>query len=157
MDTDCVIHFKDKVLTKENKREFTEVTLKKFLDCRTDHTMHHAINHLPIFQNQKEPKTLYNNKMKVQLNHYSHQTNQHIIKKSRKHIRQGLSQAQTIKAGLLYDTAVSKEDEEILLQIRDKDCVAIEVKNHKPCYSRYTTLTHAPKLQKKMQTKMKLW
>ena len=51
MDTDCVIHFKDKVLTKENKREFTEVTLKKFLDCRTDHTMHHAINHLPIFQN----------------------------------------------------------------------------------------------------------
>ena len=58
--------------------------------------------------------------------------------KSRKRIRQGLSQAQTIKAGLLYDTAVSKEDEDILLQIRDKDCVAIEVKYHKQCYSRYT-------------------
>ena len=50
MDTDCIIHFKDKVLTKENKREFTEVTLKKFLDCRTDHTMHHAINHASCYQ-----------------------------------------------------------------------------------------------------------
>ena len=58
--------------------------------------------------------------------------------KSRKRIRQGLSQAQTVKAGLLYDTAVSKEDEDILLQIRDKDCVAIEVKYYKQCYSRYT-------------------
>ena len=36
MDTDCVIHFKDKVLTKEKKREFTEVMLKKLLDCRKD-------------------------------------------------------------------------------------------------------------------------
>ena len=58
--------------------------------------------------------------------------------KSRKQIRQGLSQAQTVKAGLLYDTAMSKQDEDILLQIPDKDCVAIEVMYHKQCYSRYT-------------------
>ena len=32
MDTDCVIHFKDRVLTEENKREFTQVMLKKFLE-----------------------------------------------------------------------------------------------------------------------------
>ena len=30
MDTDCVIHFKDKVFIEEKKREFTEVTFKKF-------------------------------------------------------------------------------------------------------------------------------
>ena len=58
-------------------------------------------------------------------------------RKSRKRIRQGLSQAQTLKAGLLYDTAMSKQDEDILLQIRDKDCVAT-VMYHKQCYSRYT-------------------
>ena len=40
--------------------------------------------------------------------------------KSRKRIRQGLSQAQTVKAGLLYDTAMSKQDEDILLQIPGK-------------------------------------
>ena len=38
MDTGGVIHFKDRVLTEENKREFTEVTLKKFLDCRKEWT-----------------------------------------------------------------------------------------------------------------------
>jgi len=38
----------------------------------------------------------------------------------------------------LYDTAIAKDDEEILLQIRDKDCVAIEVVYHKQCYTRYT-------------------
>ena len=36
MDTDCVIHFKDKVFIEEKKREFTEVTFKKFLDCRKE-------------------------------------------------------------------------------------------------------------------------
>lgn len=52
-----------------------------------------------------------------------------------------------MKAGLLYDTAVSKNDEEILLQIRDKDCVAIEVVYHKQCYMRYTK-DHANNLAK---------
>ena len=36
MDTDCVIHFKDKFFIEEKKREFTEVTFKKFLDCRKE-------------------------------------------------------------------------------------------------------------------------
>ena len=36
MDTDCVIHFKDKVFIEEKKRQFTEVTFKKFLDCRKE-------------------------------------------------------------------------------------------------------------------------
>ena len=45
---------------------------------------------------------------------------------------------QTINAGLLRKAAEVKNDEKILLQIRGKDCVAIEVRYHKVCYAKYT-------------------
>ena len=41
-------------------------------------------------------------------------------------------------AGLLRRAAELKNDDKILVQIRDKDCVAIEVRYHKMCYRHYT-------------------
>ena len=46
--------------------------------------------------------------------------------------------AETIDAGLLRTAAERKIDEWILLQIRGKDCVALEVRYHKVCYCNYT-------------------
>ena len=46
--------------------------------------------------------------------------------------------ASTVDAGLLRTAAERKNDERILVQIRDKDCVALEVRYHKVCYSNYT-------------------
>ena len=46
--------------------------------------------------------------------------------------------SETIDAGLLRRAAELKNDEKILVQIRDKDCVAIEVRYHKSCYRNYT-------------------
>jgi len=40
--------------------------------------------------------------------------------------------------GLLREAAEMKSDESILRHIRDKDCVAIEVKYHRTCYRNYT-------------------
>ena len=216
-----MIHFKDRVLTEENKRKFTEVTFKKFLDCRKEWSLdkeykgfvtvaRESLDKVPVdaadihqIQNRTYHVScyqLFTNISKLERAKNSKQQDESVAdepqsqscssslscnrrksartftkptnyatnnqanflpvsfnilpkvciickksgpifvkdNKSRKRIRQGLSQAQTIKAGLLYDTAVSKEDEDILLQIRDKDCVAIEVKYHKQCYSRYT-------------------
>ena len=39
-------------------------------------------------------------------------------------------EAETIDCGRLRETAESKNDESIVIHIRDKDCVAIEVKYH---------------------------
>ena len=44
----------------------------------------------------------------------------------------------TIDAGLLRTAAERKNDEWILVQIRGKDCVALEVRYHKVCYCSYT-------------------
>ena len=46
--------------------------------------------------------------------------------------------AETIDGGLLRKAAEIKKDEKILVQIRGKDCVAVEVRYHKVCYSNYT-------------------
>ena len=46
--------------------------------------------------------------------------------------------AETIDGGRLREAATTKGDESILLQIADKDCVALEVKYHKRCYQGYT-------------------
>jgi hypothetical protein len=46
--------------------------------------------------------------------------------------------AETIDAGLLRTAAERKNDEQILVQIRGKDCVALEVRYHKVCYCNYT-------------------
>ena len=46
--------------------------------------------------------------------------------------------AETVDAGLLRATAEQMNDERILMQIRGKDYVALEVRYHKVCYSNYT-------------------
>lgn len=57
--------------------------------------------------------------------------------------------AETVDAGLLRAAAEKKNDERILLQIRGKDCVALEVRYHKVCYSSYTKfLTREAKSEK---------
>ena len=45
---------------------------------------------------------------------------------------------ETVNGGLLRDAATKKKDDRILLQIIDKDCVAIEVRYHRKCYINYT-------------------
>ena len=56
--------------------------------------------------------------------------------------------AETIDAGLLRTAAEEKKDERILMQIWGKDCVALEVRYHKVCYSNYTKfLTRETKKQ----------
>lgn len=39
---------------------------------------------------------------------------------------------------MLRTAAEQKDDDRVLLQIRDKDCVAIEVCYHRHCYEVYT-------------------
>ena len=46
--------------------------------------------------------------------------------------------AETIDAGLLRTAAEIKNDERLLVKIRGKDCVALEVRYHKVCYCNYT-------------------
>ena len=50
-----------------------------------------------------------------------------------------LVQSETEDSGLLRHAAELKKDEKILVHIRGKDCVAIEVRYHKPCYMNYTS------------------
>ena len=50
-----------------------------------------------------------------------------------------LYSAQTVDGGQLRKAATIKEDESILLHIRGKDCVALEVKYHNRCYQKYTS------------------
>lgn len=50
-----------------------------------------------------------------------------------------LYSAQTVDDGQLRKAATLKEDESILLHIRGKDCVALEVKYHNRCYQKYTS------------------
>ena len=52
--------------------------------------------------------------------------------------RTPLMLAETVDAGLLRTAAERKNDERILVQIRGKDCVAVEVRYHKVCYCNYT-------------------
>ena len=57
---------------------------------------------------------------------------------TKKRVKQELSVAQTLTAGILEKAATLKNDESILLHICGKDCVAIEARYHKNCYQRYT-------------------
>ena len=50
-----------------------------------------------------------------------------------------LVSAETLDGGKLRAAAVAKRDERILIQIQDKNCVALEVKYHRLCYKRYTS------------------
>ena len=53
--------------------------------------------------------------------------------------RTPLLTCETKDAGRLREAAERKKDENILREIRDQDCVAIEVKYHKSCYQKYTS------------------
>ena len=53
-----------------------------------------------------------------------------------------LINAETVDGGLLREAAQRKNDERILLKIRDQDCVAIEVKYHRQCYNSYVRFLH---------------
>ena len=53
-------------------------------------------------------------------------------------MKQSLSLAQTITAGRIQQAAELKNDESVLVHIRGKDCVAIEVRYHRKCYYKYT-------------------
>jgi len=44
--------------------------------------------------------------------------------------------------GKLTEAAPARNDEDLLLQIRDKHCVAVEVKYHRFCYVSYTRLPY---------------
>ena len=59
--------------------------------------------------------------------------------------------AETIDAGLLRTAAERKNDERILVQIRGKDCVALEVRYHKVCYCNYTIFLNR-EMKKKSET-----
>ena len=52
---------------------------------------------------------------------------------------------QTENAGLLCEAATVKRDERSLLQIWDKDCVALEVRYHKRCHKNYTSFLYRKK------------
>ena len=53
--------------------------------------------------------------------------------------------AETLNAGLLREAAEYNQDERILMKVRDKDCVAIEVRYHKQCYTNYTRFLNRPR------------
>ena len=59
----------------------------------------------------------------------------HFVIETKKRTRTPLVLAATIDAGLLRTAAEKKNDEEILMHIRDKDCVALEVRYHGICYN----------------------
>ena len=50
----------------------------------------------------------------------------------------------TVNGGLLRDAATKKKDDRILLQIMGKDCVVIEVRYHRKCYTNYTNFLRRP-------------
>ena len=59
---------------------------------------------------------------------------------------------ETMSGGQLLNAAEMKQDERLLLDIRGKDLVAIEVKYHKSCYLRYTKVVQSCKSQTKEGT-----
>ena len=73
-----------------------------------------------------------------------------------------LESAETVNGGKLEEAATRKADESILIQIADKDMVALEVKYHKRCYEKCTSFlrhsmqsTQLERKTKRMSTKTK--
>lgn len=66
---------------------------------------------------------------------------------TKKRVKQELSVAQTLTAGILEQAALMRNYETILIQIQGRDCVAIEARYHRRCYLTYTKcLTRKPKI-----------
>ncbi|XP_028419097.1 uncharacterized protein LOC114544759 [Dendronephthya gigantea] len=59
--------------------------------------------------------------------------------KSKKRKLDKLVSAETVDGGKLKEAATRKNDESVLIQIANKDMVALEVKYHKRCYEKYTS------------------
>ena len=60
------------------------------------------------------------------------------LQATKKRVKQALSVAQTLTAGVLEEAAMLRNDEGILVHIRARDCVAVEARYHKRCYQKYT-------------------
>uniref|UniRef100_UPI00358E3588 uncharacterized protein n=1 Tax=Myxine glutinosa TaxID=7769 RepID=UPI00358E3588 len=66
-----------------------------------------------------------------------------------------LMNCETMSGGQLLNAAMMKQDQRLLLDIRDKDLVAMEAKYHKSCYLRYTKVVH--KSQTKVESSQQLY
>ncbi|XP_056277493.1 uncharacterized protein LOC130198366 [Pseudoliparis swirei] len=80
-----------------------------------------------------------------------YQKKEKFVNRAGKRQRDPLSKAETLTAGQLQKAAELKEDQSILLHIKDKDCVALEVQNHKGCYNQYTRFLTRPEKPEKDQ------
>ena len=60
--------------------------------------------------------------------------------------------AETVDGGKLREAATKKDDQSILLQIANKDMVALEVKYHKRCYDKYTSFLRTTTQSKGKET-----
>ncbi|KAK1885936.1 G polyprotein [Dissostichus eleginoides] len=67
-----------------------------------------------------------------------------MIIKAGKRQRDQLCKTETLSAGKLQKAAEKKDDQSVLIHIKDKDCVALEVRYHKSCYSQYTKFLLRP-------------
>ncbi|XP_056264013.1 uncharacterized protein LOC130189261 isoform X3 [Pseudoliparis swirei] len=79
------------------------------------------------------------------------QKKEKFVNRAGKRQRDTLSKAKTLTAGQLQKAAELKEDQSILLHIKDKDCVALEVQYHKGCYNQYTRFLTRPEKPEKDQ------
>ncbi|XP_065062403.1 uncharacterized protein LOC135689181 [Rhopilema esculentum] len=71
------------------------------------------------------------NQLHVRLNFFSQKTKTRKLDK--------LVSAEALDGGKLREAAKRKNDQKILIHIEDKDCVALEFKNHRCCFSIYTS------------------
>ena len=60
--------------------------------------------------------------------------------------------AETVDGGKLREAATKKDDQSILLQIANKNMVALEVKYHKRCYDKYTSFLRTTTQSKGKET-----
>ncbi|KAI4825615.1 hypothetical protein KUCAC02_021295 [Chaenocephalus aceratus] len=67
-----------------------------------------------------------------------------MIIKAGKRQRDQLCKTETLSAGKLQKAAEKKDVQSVLLHIKDKDCVALEVRYHKSCYNQYTKFLLRP-------------
>ncbi|XP_046900252.1 uncharacterized protein LOC124483752 [Hypomesus transpacificus] len=79
------------------------------------------------------------------------QKNLKCINRAGKRQRDPLSKAEILTAGQLQKAAELKEDQRILIQIKDKACAAMEVQYHKGCYKQYTRFLTRPEKPEKEQ------
>ncbi|GBO09253.1 hypothetical protein AVEN_125385-1 [Araneus ventricosus] len=68
----------------------------------------------------------------------------HYLQKEKKKVLDKITKKRITNSNLFLKVALQKNDEEILLQIRGKDLVAIEVCYHSSCYKKYTRFLTRP-------------